>query len=109
LPRFSEAVPEVLGGAAFNARYVGKRLVLAEKTMVTGLMEEKGFQYLYERGIRDIPRSATTIEEGQPICTVLAGGSTDRGCERRLNEKIANCFPVLQQILFPGVTRAKGG
>ncbi len=49
--------------------------------MVTGgLMEEKGFQYLYERGgIRDIPRSATTIEEGQPICTVLAGGGAQIG------------------------------
>lgn len=109
LPRFSDAVPEVLGGAAFNARYVGKRLVLAEKTMVTGLMEEKGFQYLYERGIRDIPRSATTIEEGQPICTVLAGGSTDRGCERRLNEKSQIVSQFCSRYYSPGLQEQKEG
>lgn len=68
-------------------RFIGKKIVFAERTLLIGDFKEKGFRYLYEQGVRDIPRSNTEIGKGQPLCTVLAEGVSDEYCSLRLQEK----------------------
>ena len=58
-------------------QFIGKTLVYAENAMAIGDIKEKEFRYLYDQGVRDIPRAETIIEKGQPICTVLAEGTGD--------------------------------
>ncbi len=88
-------------------KYIGKMLVIAERTLVTGTMKDESLRYLYEQGIRDIPRSAITIEEGQPICTVLARGITERDCLGRLKEKSQIVSRFCNQYYSRGLQKQK--
>ncbi|NLI93790.1 MAG: ATP-grasp domain-containing protein [Peptococcaceae bacterium] len=65
----------------------GKRVVYAPESGVIVQCDGNQLEYLYRQGVRDIPRKDTKIEKGQPICSVLTSGATDRHCELRLGVK----------------------
>lgn len=85
-----ETSPADTGRAGRNEElknFIGKKLVFAEKDLFIGDLKEKAFRFLYEQGVRDIPRSNTEIGAGQPLCTILAEGVSDRHCLLRLQER----------------------
>lgn len=67
--------------------FCGKLVVYAHDSGEIRTYQEQQLRYLYERGIRDIPRPGTVVHKGQPLCTVLGDGSTDRECMLNLQKK----------------------
>lgn len=65
----------------------GKRIVYARTPGIIGRYDDKSLRFLYRQGVRDIPREGTRLEKGQPICTVLAEGSSDQECDLKLRAK----------------------
>jgi len=82
---------------AVKAYFWGKRIVYAHVSNVTVQREEKELRFLYEQGVRDIPRAGTRIEKGQPLCTVLAEGFTAQDCSQKLELKAEWAKKVLLQ------------
>lgn len=62
----------------------GKRIVYANDSFVVASHDEKQLRVIYEQGVRDIPSAGTIIAKGQPLCTVLSEGDSDRECTLNL-------------------------
>ncbi|MEL7567079.1 MAG: ATP-grasp domain-containing protein [Dehalobacterium sp.] len=73
--------------AGKGEKYFGKLIVNARSHLVFKVRDEKELRFLYHLGVRDIPLPGTEIKQGQPICTVLAEGTDDPDCARKLEEK----------------------
>jgi len=71
----------------------GKAIVYASRTVAVPDTTE-----WLDRGVRDVPHPGEVIRAGQPICTVLASGSTRAACEAALRTESARiraaCAPV---------------
>ncbi len=50
------------------------------------------------RGLRDIPQPGEQIQQGQPVCTILASGPTSPACLRQLWSKAAQLKRELKQF-----------
>jgi predicted ATP-grasp superfamily ATP-dependent carboligase len=85
-------------------RFWGKQIVYARIPGIVRPYGQKQLKFLYRQGMRDIPRQGTRLEAGQPICTVLAAGSSDQDCERRLEVKTGWARQYFEQA---GVTAAR--
>ena len=44
----------------------------------------------YQQGVRDVPRPGSKLNKGQPVCTVFAGGSSQKDCYEQLRKKAEN-------------------
>jgi predicted ATP-grasp superfamily ATP-dependent carboligase len=71
----------------------GKAIVYAPRRVAVG----DTLPWL-ERGVRDVPPAAAVVEEGHPICTVLADGAARAACAARLQAEaeavLAGCRPA---------------
>lgn len=71
----------------------GKLIVYAPRRVTVG--DTPGW---IARGIRDVPQPEATIQEGHPICTVLAREATRAACRARLQAEadgvLAACAPA---------------
>jgi len=74
--------------AARPPRFYGKKILYAQ-TSFTVKSYKEGWQALYNRGVRDIPKPGGDIQAGEPICTVLAQGRSEKECKLLLEEKDA--------------------
>lgn len=72
--------------SACSSRFFGKKILYAN-TSFTIRNYEEGWQSLYEYGLRDIPRPGGLTMKGEPICTVLADGSSKEECMSALEKK----------------------
>jgi predicted ATP-grasp superfamily ATP-dependent carboligase len=69
-----------LQGARQSGRVWGKAIVFAQATCVMGDTR----QWLDDPALRDVPHPGDGIDEGQPICTVLADAEDGLACEAAL-------------------------
>ena len=67
-------------------RFYGKKILYSD-TSFTVQDYREGWQPLYQYGIRDIPRPGSPVQEDEPICTVLADGTSKEACMSKLEEK----------------------
>lgn len=77
--------------------YWGKTLVYADFPFTVKKHENKELRFLYENGVRDIPRAGTRIDKGQPICTVLTKAGSDKECYLSLQAKADWVIKLLGQ------------
>jgi predicted ATP-grasp superfamily ATP-dependent carboligase len=86
---------ELPGRVNETADVWGKAIVYATRTVAAPDTTE-----WLARGIRDVPHPGEVIRAGQPICTVLASGSTRPVCEAGLRSETARiraaCAPIDQ-------------
>jgi predicted ATP-grasp superfamily ATP-dependent carboligase len=73
-----------LDPSANAPRYLAKGILYAERRVWSGDPEE-----LVALGCRDVPHAGERFEVGQPICTIVTGGSSAEGCERSLAGRAA--------------------
>jgi len=67
-------------------RFYSKKIIYARTSFIVRNYYG-GWQPLYDRGIRDIPKPGCQTREGEPICTVLAQGASEEECYFLLNKK----------------------
>lgn len=67
--------------------YWGKKIIYAKAAFTTRAEDEQAYRALYNLGVRDIPRPGTLIAKGQPLCTVLAEGSSSSNCYKNLHQQ----------------------
>jgi len=84
LRKYLELITIKLGRFARSRIFWGKRIVYTQAPGMVVKYDNRVLRSLYRQGVRDIPREGTRLEKGQPICTVLAEGSSDRECDRQL-------------------------
>lgn len=77
-------------GASLSATH-GKAIVFAREDVVTGDTRS----WLADPDVRDVPHPDERIAAGQPICTVLAGGSSEDDCYAKLVERAARIYELL--------------
>ncbi|NLI91658.1 MAG: ATP-grasp domain-containing protein [Peptococcaceae bacterium] len=65
----------------------GKQIVFSRNSNLITNYDGRKLRYLYLQGVRDLPRTGTLIEKGQPLCTVLAAGKSDQDCSQKLQAK----------------------
>lgn len=79
----------------------GKAIVYATRTVAAPDTTE-----WLARGVRDVPHPGEVIRAGQPICTVIASGSTRPACEAGLRSETARiraaCAPIDQPAAADG-------
>jgi len=69
-----------------SQRFYGKKIIFADVSF-TVRDDAEDWQRLYQYGIRDIPWPKSSIKKGEPICTVLADGTSKDECLLKLSEK----------------------
>lgn len=68
---------------------VGKAILYAERTLITGPLEDVPF-------VADRPAAGCRISAGHPVCTVFAAGRDEADCRRELQRRVG----MLERKLF---------
>ena len=67
-------------------KFYGKKIIFADVSFT--VRDDAGdWKRIHQYGIRDIPWPKSTIKKGEPVCTVLAKGSTKNECMLKLAKK----------------------